>query len=264
MNELPPDARALLEASQSADDPSAEARARADGAVRAALAQYGVHGLPPLPGVAVASAGTGYATKLRSMPRAALALKVSAGAMAIIVAAYLGLRVMLPEVPVAPPRSQPSATSGPRIEDRGRSGDVESVAPVAPTPVETPSSPTAEPVVRHHERRAPAATLHKPDRRAAAVEDDHLAAELRTVAAVNELVRHGSFAAALQLLERTESESASVLREERTALRIIARCGVTPDEGARLERDQFLRASSRSVLSDRVRKACADSTVERP
>jgi hypothetical protein len=171
---------------------------------------------------------------------------------------------MLPEVPVVSPRSQPSATSAPRIEERGQSSNVELEAPVAPTPVETPSSPTPEPVVRHHERRAPAATLHKPDRRAAAAEDDHLAAELRTVAAVNELVRHGGFAAALQLLERTESETASVLGEERAALRIIASCGVSPDERARLERDQFLRTSSRSVLSDRVRKACADSAVERP
>jgi hypothetical protein len=264
MDELPPDARALLESSQHADDPSAAERVRSDGAVRAALAQYGVHGLPPLQGAAAASAGTGHAAKGRATSRAALAVKVGAGAMVIIGALYLGRRAMSPELPVVSPRSQPSTTSARSFEERGRSSNVELVAPVAPTPLETPSSLTAEPVVRHHERRAPAASLHKPDRRAPAAEDDHLAAELRTVSAVNELLRHGGFAAALQLLEHTESETASVLREERTALRIIARCGVSPDERARRERDQFLRASSRSVLSERVRKACADSAVERP
>ena len=94
--------------------------------------------------------------------------------------------------------------------------------------------------------------------------DASLASELRTVAAVDALVRQQRFGDALQMLERSEGESSGVLREERRALRILASCGLGPTRRALHERDQFLRDSPRAVLADRVRNACHEPVAEAP
>jgi hypothetical protein len=266
MNKLPPDAQALLDAAKHADDPTIAERVRSDAALRRTLAHYGVHGLPPLrPEVSESPV-------MRSAPtapaRAAFALKVSAGAIVVAAAAYFGLRATSQTVPQSP-RAQASTAGAPSRDIPTPNGEnatraTPAVAVPAPVVLEV-SHPAPLPSPSHLERHPHSPLTRRPaTRRVLAIEDDGLESELRTVAAVNELLRRQRFADALRLIERTDTEAASVLREERTALRIVARCGLAADERALREREQFLRSSPRSILADRVRNACGGSVGEKP
>jgi hypothetical protein len=89
--------------------------------------------------------------------------------------------------------------------------------------------------------------------------------ELRVVAAVDELIRRARFDDALQLLEQSEYEPAAAnLREERSALRVLAQCGKGPTAATLQQRERFLRLMPHSVLTARVRQACAAPTDESP
>jgi hypothetical protein len=261
-HELPPRARALLDAMKRADDPTAAERAHSDAALRAALGRAGVRGLPSLQPSAVGSGGQARGTFAQ---RTALAVKLGAGAIVIAAAAYFGIRATQPGSPV-PGRSQPSAAAEVSRNSHSLARETSNEAqPAAAPPAAAPSRPVAEQPVVSHERRVPATAARKPEpRRQAGMADNALEAELRTVAAANELLRHERFRDALHLLDRTESDAAAVLREERSALRILAHCGLAPDERARRERELFLASSPRSVLADRVRSACARTPAELP
>jgi hypothetical protein len=251
VDKLPPEARAFLEVARRTDDPTSAERARGDEVLRAALARRGIQGLPPL-----ASLGASTRHVRHVATRGVLAVKLGAGAVALVVASYVGVRLLGPAPEAAPPAS-PRDARAPALE----------VAP--PNAASSPAPPAREqrdpPVLeesRGHVHRAPAnlprrAEVRRTSRASEAPLDRSLEGELRTVASVDALVRQRRFRDALHLLERTETQAAAVLHEERTALRILARCGLEPDGQAQREREQFLRASPRSVLADRVRSACA-------
>jgi hypothetical protein len=261
MDKLPPDARAFLDAARQADEPSPAERARGDEAVRAALARRGIEGLPLL---ANAGASTGH-VRGSFAQRGLLAVKLGTGAVALVVASYVGARLL-----------RPGIESAPRVPSR----EAQVPAPEASPPMAAPSiraselEPRSAPALeesRAHVHRAPASLTHRAELRRTLRSTDRaldssLEGELRTVASVDALVRERRFGDALQLLERTETEAAAVLREERAALRILARCGLDPNARVLRERDQFLRASPRSVLADRVRNACGQvaTAVEEP
>jgi hypothetical protein len=258
VDELPPRARALLDAMKHADDPTAAERARSDAALRAVLARAGARGLPPLQPRRSGSAGQ---ARVPLAQRTVLAIKLGAGAVVLVAAAYFGVRAIRPSVN-SPARSQPSAAGEASLNSRSLA---EETVSVPQSSGDAPPSPIVERPAVHPEPRAPATAARKPERRRhAGAPDDTLQGELRTIAAVNELLRHERFNDALRLLERTESDAATVLREERSALGILARCGLAPDERARRERELFLKASPRSVLADRVRSACAGTPAELP
>ena len=127
-----------------------------------------------------------------------------------------------------------------------------------------PADPTEMP-----DRRTVTDTTHV--RRGARVErhtgpagdDAALARELRVIASADELVRGAQYTQALRLLERTEPTAVPALREERSALRVLASCGNEPSPQALRERDRFLSSSPHSVLAARVRSACAAGSDER-
>lgn len=262
VDELPRRARALLDASKHADDPTAAERARSDAALRAALTRSGVRGLPPLQ---PSAGGSGSQARASLAQRAALGVKLGAGAIVIVSAAYFAIPALRPGVR-APARSQPSAAGESSRNSHSLARETSNEEPSAPRSSGDGSSrPLDERTAVHQERRAPATAARKPEpRRPAGASDDTLEGELRTVAAVNELLRHERFSDALHLLEQTESDAAAVLREERSALRILAHCGLGPDEQARRARELFLTSSPRSVLTDRVRSACAMTPSELP
>jgi hypothetical protein len=115
------------------------------------------------------------------------------------------------------------------------------------------------------EHRVPANVPRRTDaRRPSRAVDGSLAGELRTIAAVDALVRQKRFNDALRMLEHTESESSAVLHEERSALRILARCGLAANDRALREREHFLLAAPHSVLAERVRTACNEPVREAP
>lgn len=249
MNELPPKARAFLEAAARADEPSAAERARSERVLRSALAAHGLTGLPPLAaGEPALKEVTG--TKLPAA-RLGLPLKVGVAVLALAGAAYLGRTTLSRSTPAAP---QPSATGAPTAVE-GSAAPLGHSRPAAPASLadredrSAPSTSAPPPGVR------PALSRVAPERVSRRPNDD-LAEQLKTLETANNLVREGDFTAALHLLDRSESASASVLREERRGLRVLARCGAAPDAVAQRERDAFLRQYPRSVLAERVRGAC--------
>lgn len=259
MDELPPEARALLDAVSRADDPSPAARARADARVREALAREGVHGLPPL---APPRSTISLATRLSSGMRSALTLTI--GASAVIAAVVIGVR--------SSPRDTTSNAPAP-------AQPTPPVQPHAPAPVETPanveSRPLPAPGPRHasdstdahpnkHARAAPAPERAKPAT-ANAGDDTALERELKALASADQLVRAARFTDALALLDRSDPGDAPyALREERTALRVLCMCGRGVDERALRERDRFLTASPHSVLASRVRTQCTPRSEIEP
>lgn len=124
MDELPPHARALLDAARDADDPTPAERARADARARQTLAQHGVHDLPsPAQQTASAAAGS---------TRFGVWLKTGLGGAALIAAA-LGLHALHSErslrapATVEPSRSERSAPAEP-VSSRDRAA-----GPAAPS-----------------------------------------------------------------------------------------------------------------------------------
>lgn len=263
MDELPPHARALLDAVKRSDDPTAAERERSDDALRAVLAKHGVRDLPPLyPGEAAAGL-----TRAPLTSRAWLAFKLGASALAFVAAVYLGARLVRPEA--QPARSQPSAAAAPNTTPpplRASTAEPTS-APAAHAPDRPVVIRERAPVLERSAGELAAPPPETPRARARQPghpTDDVLENELRTIAAVNDLLRRDKYRDALRLLNRTDAQSADVLREERTALRILAQCGLAPNPSARRERDAFLRSSPQSVLADRVRNACASQPGDSP
>lgn len=240
MDELPPNARAFLDAAASSDGPSPAERARADAGLRAALRERGVYGLPPLPAAAPSPA---------ARVASSSALKLAAIGLSLLGAAAIA---------VIAPRPEPRASQPP--------------APVQPSQPPPPVAPAPEPAPNHEPDVDPP-TAREPRARStprartqrAALDDGPLQRELRLVAATNELLRQQRFTDALQLLDAGERDMHTfVLREERSALRILALCGRARDERALRESERFLRTSPQAVLAARVRAACQTNPGEAP
>lgn len=213
--------------------------------VRAALLDAGLGALPPLAIEASRGAGglAGASWLLSSWSK-----------MALFAAALIGggtLAVMLLRPSAAPsPASSPTATTAPERAapplpeeptDLGRRVDDE------PPPAPAHSSPKTRPT---------ATAVAKPAR--VALDDAALERELRIVASADAAIRAHHFTEALRVLSANDS-GASVLQEERMALRILAWCGQGADEHALHARERFLQASPQAVLATRVRDACGPS-----
>jgi len=247
VDELPKHARALLDISRDADDPSALARARSDAAVRTALAQHGICDLPA-PDASPRGLGTNAVT------RAGLGLQVGIAAFAVM-GAVIGAWLLWPAATEPGPkpsaeRRAPATLQHQVPERRPETVDVEA----APQSV----SANQHSVVEGRPTRPARATRHPQP-----VGDAALARELKILASVDDLIRSGEHAQALRVLDRTEPSSGPhILREERGALRVLARCGHDPNAQALRERERFLSSSPHSVLAARVRSACVGG--ERP
>jgi hypothetical protein len=252
VDELPPNARTFLKAVQRADDPTPTERARADATVRAALASHGVRDLPalvPLTPAAVSRA----ASRVWSVTLAVTA--------ALLIGAGLFAFVALRQTPPSPRALPPAVIQAPRAVPRIAPPSEESIEPGTLVEHANPEQAPA-----HHAKNTPPRRASAPKRSASELaDDDGLQRALRVVAAANELIRRARFHEALQLLEETESDPAArVMREERTALRILAMCGRAPDAHAMRERERFLLDSPRAVLATRVREACVPARVTEP
>jgi hypothetical protein len=227
VDELPPDARAFLDAIARSDDPTPNERARADAHVRAALRNAGFGELPPLASHGVRTLSWSLWSKLGLFAGALIG-----GSM---------LTVMLLRPQAAPEPAAPSAPAP--------ASPVEAAAPT-PTSVETPAPAPVRPAPKP---RASAPSASKSSR--APLDDEALQRELRIVANADALIRARHFAEALRVLGTNDS-AANVLQEERSALRILAWCGEGVDERALRARERFLQASPQAVLAARVRDAC--------
>jgi hypothetical protein len=249
MTELSKRARSLIDAARGADEPTPEARARGDAAVRVALAMHGVTDLPalepPRPSAVQPEAATA-----APIAHAGLGLKVGVG-VALLSASLLAVLARPgTQAPKSAVDAPPSRTAE-HLPAEHASGD-----PPPALPEVTLLDPRAEADVARGRAPVPRyRRLHgKPATSSAALE-----AEVRLISTANGLVRTHRFADALRVLEaHAQRFPRGALREEGSALRVLSLCGADAGDARALrERARFLRRSPSSVLAERVRASCA-------
>jgi hypothetical protein len=237
MTELSPKEKRLLAQLRDVDDPTPHERASADAAVRRMLQMQGLRSLPRLPVLDLPPTAAGPPTAARSGT-----LKLVWGLGAAVIATLGLFAINAWRAPAGPASAAPaSAAQG--------TPAAPALSVVALPEVATPAS-AAEPA-----RAAPRAS-HAPTQQRGSTQPAHssLAEELRFLSSIDAEIRAGAYERALHRLE--QNKSASLLHEERAALRVLAMCGRGHDNQAARARAKFLKASPSSVLAARVRSAC--------
>lgn len=229
---LSPDARALLEATKDAHEPSAEDQARVLAALSVQLGALGV-------GVAAGVQASGQASAVKlglGAVRAKLLAKVVAGALFLAAIGGGALFLWAPE-PVVPVVIPPAALPTPTAVS----------FPAAP-----PASPAASPApaaLRPAAEPPQAVPPSRPSRAPVTVEDP-LAAELSLLETAKQALRDHQPARALALTAQHQRRFAQgALLEEATAVRIQALCEVGRNKESAALRAQFLGQWPRSTLS---------------
>ncbi len=252
MNELGPEARSIVEAGRSGDDPTGADRARVKKALLISLAAGGALGAAPTAAqgaLAAASVKTAGASLL-------LAAKVLA-TVVVIGAAGVGIARLnassAPVVSSVPPAltAAPSNEAPPSID--------------APPPIDPPAPPPVDPAPVAIAQGAPAAAITaRPAAKPAAPavptatpDADTLEAETRRLREAHGALQSGDPGKALALLdEQSTAYAKGELREERAAARILTLCKLGRLDEARIATARFLQESPHSPLADRVRSGC--------
>lgn len=282
LDELPRQARAVLDAAAAADDPSAADRARIDATFGATLRAYGI--AAPL-----AARPTGIPPDASTSGGAAAGKSAAAGYAAKLVLAIAGTGAVaagLSQIPYGT-TSRPSA---PTVQVAAATISAHPAAIVAhgPSTIEATQSAGAlgksassqgaagEPNREAH-RPGFAATPRTrispmrvaPSSASSAVQgagtprtsaEDSLPAEVTLLQRANHAVRLGQYDRALRLLDAHAAHFENgILREERRGLHVLALCGLGQTASGQNERARFLRDFPRSVLADKVRSACGSS-----
>ena len=241
MNELSSEARALLRASRSFDDPDAGDAVRVRASV---LAKVGV-------AVGVGAGVTAATSSLAASPVAALGVAVMKVGAAIVVAGglatagYVGLR---PTVPKPTLVIVTTATAPAPVEKRMPEAVPSVVGEPAPRAVETPtpSPPRANRARPPSAARAPRAT---PD----------IEGEARLLEQADADLRRGDPGAALaRLAEHAAKYPDGALREERDGVRVVALCRAGREAEGKAAAERFLARAPRSALATRIRAACGE------
>lgn len=256
MDELPPDARALLAAANGGEDPDPRSRARMHAAFSARLAALGVAAPPPplaeAGGPAVGGTGAG-AAKLGSAKfgSAKLALAVTTVVLGGGLGLWFGARPPAPTSPstrspvVAP--AAPSTATADVPAARGPAQEATRTATgVQPS---TPKAPAQGSAAKHrHPRRRHARPAER---------EGGLARELRLVGAARQALLENDTGRARTLLsEHARSFPSGVLQEEREGLWVLALCEAGATARARAARARFLARWPGSVLVKQVRAVC--------
>jgi len=236
MNELSSEARNLLRASRSFDEPSAGDAERVRASV---LAKVGV-------AVGIGAGVTAATSSIAASPAAILGATVMKVGAAIVVAGglatagYVGLQTTSPKtVPVVvttarapapiearPPEAFPNVVNEPRA-----------VAPAPP-----PKAARARP-------SAPRATRATPD----------LEGEARLLEQADADLRRGDASGALaRLAEHAAKYPDGALREEREGVRVMALCRAGRVAEGKAAAERFFARAPRSTLAARIRAACGD------
>jgi hypothetical protein len=236
----------VIAAARNANDPTPEARARGDAAVRVALAMQGVTDLPALEPTRPSAPYPDAATAA-PVTHAGLGLKVGVGVGVALLSATL-LAVL-----ARPSTEAPKRTADAPAARAAEHGPAEPAA--ASPPVAVPDPRAANDVARSHAAVPQRGRMHgKPATSSSALE-----AEVRLISTANALVRTHRFADAMRVLEEhAQRFPRGALGEEGRALRVLSLCGADArDARALRERERFLRRSPSSVLAERVRASCA-------
>lgn len=225
MSDLSPEARALLDAACSGDDPSAADRERV---ARSLAASLGVAALAPSTAQAATAAG-GVSAAVTTLKAAAVVLALAAFAAGAL-------------SPRRAPRTAAPASAPVGVRPSSSSPHVAVSAPALPRPapvvVATPLRPA-------HPMPAPV---------------DSLEAELGMLGEAHRATLGGDPARALTLLTaHRERYPRGALRQERSVERVLALCSLGRRDEARAVADAFLRAHPSSPLAPRVEASCGRS-----
>jgi len=261
MNELGPEARAILEAGRHGDDPTSADRARVRGAVMHAIAAGGVG--------AAAAAVAGKTAAASMAPKAAAAAAATSFGMSfagkLVAVAFLasvttgGLyawsRRAATPAPAAPP--------APAAIEAAASPKSNAPAPaLAPAP--TNDAPASEPPAEAAKPPAPEVTSPPPrsaptTAAAAAPAPDPLEAEARRLRAAHDAIQAGDAQSALADLDaQNRAYATGQLGEERSATRVLALCKLGRVTEAKAAAARFIADHPRSPLVDRLRTPCAE------
>lgn len=247
MNELDHDQRRLLSAARAALGPSAADRARLRARLGAAIAAgrsppTDDASEPPAPLGAAPGLGDGWfgSVTRAAAPWLAGGLLLGVGFGGGYVA---GRRSASPPVPASLASPAAPVATAPAPVTQG-AADPTPAAHGAPAPsAPAPGQPTAP-------RAAPAG-----------VPSDALAAEVALLQQAQRALKQGDPASATRIVGEVDLEFPhGVLREERDAARVLARCASEPGEATRSLAQDFERTFPASVYVDRVRAGCAAST----
>jgi hypothetical protein len=241
MNELSSEARALLRASRSFDEPSAGdvARVRASVLTKVGLA------------VGVGAGMTAAASSLAASPAAVLGATVMKVGAAFVVAGglatagYVGLRTTSPK---PAPAVVTTARAPAPIETRPIEAAPRVTGEVEPRAVEAPApSPVKAP--RSRPATAPRTARAAPD----------IEGEARLLEQADADLRRGDAGAALsRLAEHAAKYPDGALREEREGVRVVALCRAGREAEGKAAAQRFLSRAPRSALATRIRAACGE------
>jgi outer membrane biosynthesis protein TonB len=261
MNELGPEARAILDAGRAGDEPTGDDRRRMRASIMRAIATGAAVGAASTAAETSAAAGlkAGAASAWKVVAGLLLAGAVaSAGAAAVHSAGDAPPHPTAAAAPVASARTQPPALPPPDAPAPAASeAPAPDPVPAAPTP---PPAPVPAPAALHPSAAPVASARGEASASAAPAPqpppEDPLAAESRGLGAAYRAMQDGDPRRALALLDEQQAKG-SALREEREAARVLALCQAGRVDEGRAAAARFLQASPRSPLADRVRGACA-------
>jgi hypothetical protein len=244
MNELSPEARALLRAARSFDEPNEEDNRRVRSAV---FARVGV-------GVAAGVAATVSTSSLAASTGAILTGMVAKVGVTVLLVgglstgAYFAMRSPAPVHPVIQAPSPPQAP----------------IPPPAPFVQSVSDVPKVEaqpvPVVRPAKEPVPVAAPSRPSRPARPNSD--VEGEVRLLEGADADLRRGDASAALaRLAEHASKYPDGALREEREGMSVVALCRAGRLSEGKAAAERFLSRAPKSPLASRMRVACG---IQRP
>lgn len=242
MDELNPNARALLNAAHSFDDPSDSDQERVRAAVLMRLGSVAALGTATITAAKASSAAASAAPLVASsLASTALFSGVAAKIGAAVVIGALASGAYVAFRPAAHPVA-PAAAAKPVVA-------VAAAAPALDTP------PAVEPATP--EVAALPIEEAKPASRARARTAD-LEGEMKLLRQADGALRRGDSAAALAALNKHASQfPGGVLSQEREGVRAIALCSSGSISQGQSAAQRFLSSAAKSPLASRIRSACS-------
>jgi hypothetical protein len=256
MNDLGPEAAALVAAARRGDDPTPEDHARVRAALAGRLAAAAI-----VTGTVAASrsaaAGMAPAAPLAAAKLASILVVAGAvGAVGIVESSHRPAHVAVVASRGAPVASAVAARSAVR-------------APVPELPPAAPGSSSADPVTLEHPEPSPALPVRsvpaRPMHDRPAVPGGELEGELPVIAKARIALASGDAAAALRSLDLLAQRlPRGGLAQEREALAVQALCDLGDVERARERATRFLGAFPDSPYAAAVRSTCREPERQAP
>jgi hypothetical protein len=281
MSELGPDARALLDAASSGDEPSMNDRARVRAALGSRIAAAALAGAAAatavksasaaasLGGSGVVASGAAGAAGMSGAAATAVAVPLGVGtkvllSLAVISAIGAGTASYIDSTPRSAPAPAMVTSTAMTSAPTRPSGTAVATARALPAkPSETPASATTATAATLAPVAAPIASQAPVPKSVTSsiAPASSVGAELSLIRDAHAALQSGNASQALALLDdHARRFPAGALGEERDAARIFALCALGRTSEARAASDRFFAAYPRSPHAARVRSSCGGAS----